>query len=322
MLKEKIEKTIRKYNLIVAEDKLVIGVSGGPDSIALLNVLYELGYNICVAHVNHGLRENAINDQKYVQDFCDERKIPCYIKEVKLLEIESDMTTEELGRKIRYDFFFEIAEKESCTKIVTAHNANDNAETVLMNMIRGTGLSGLKGIGASRENIVRPLIETTRADIEKYCDENNLNPCHDESNDEAVYTRNKVRLEVIPYIEENINSNVINNINRMAELVAMDEEFIRKNVETAYKECLISQAENKVVCNLRKFNKLDNVIKRRLIIKFISKALGNVKDIEKVHIEDILKLCENNVGNKYLMPNKNIKVSVNKGKVEYEKTEV
>ncbi|MBQ6860717.1 MAG: tRNA lysidine(34) synthetase TilS [Clostridia bacterium] len=319
MLKEKVKKTIQKFNLIDETDKLVIGVSGGPDSLALLNLLHELGYNICVAHVNHGLRENAINDQKFVLEFCNEKNIPCFVKEVKLLEIESDMTTEELGRKIRYDFFDEILKQEGCTKIVTAHNANDNAETVIMNIIRGSGLSGLKGIGASRENIIRPLIETTRDEIELYCKNAGLTPCHDESNDETIYTRNKVRLELLPYIAENINSNAINNINRMAELVAMDEEYIRKNVETAYKECLIAEDENKVVCNLKKFNKLDSVIKRRLIIKFISKVLGNVKDIEKVHIEDILKLCENNVGNKYLTPNKNIKVFVNKGKVEYEK---
>ena len=319
MLIDKIKKTIQKYNLINEDDKLLIGVSGGPDSMALLNVLHELGYNICVAHINHGIRENAINDQKYVEDFCKERNIPCFVKEVKLLEIQSGLTIEELGRVIRYEFFDEILKQEGCTKIVTAHNANDNAETVVMNMIRGTGLSGLKGIGASRENIIRPLIETTRDEIEAYCDEELLNPCHDESNDEAVYTRNKVRLEVLPYIIENINSNVINNINRMAELVALDEGYIRKNVNEAYEDCLISEEKGKVVCNLRKFNKLDEVIKRRLIIKFISKALGHAKDIEKVHIEDILKLCENNVGNKYLTPNKNIKVMINKGKVEYTK---
>lgn len=319
MLIDKIKKTIQKYNLINEDDKLLIGVSGGPDSMALLNVLQELGYNICVAHINHGIRENAVNDQKCVEDFCEARNIPCFVKEVKLLEMQSGLTIEELGRVIRYEFFDEILNQEGCTKIVTAHNANDNAETVIMNMIRGSGLSGLKGIGASRDNIIRPLIETTRDEVEAYCDEMHLNPCHDESNDEAVYTRNKVRLEVLPYIIENINSNAINNINRMAELVALDEGYIRRNVNEAYEDCLILEEKGRVVCNLRKFNKLDEVIKRRLIIKFISKALGHAKDIEKVHIEDILKLCENNVGNKYLTPNKNIKVMINKGRVEYTK---
>ncbi|MBQ9280232.1 MAG: tRNA lysidine(34) synthetase TilS [Clostridia bacterium] len=316
---EKVKQTIEKYHLLEASDQILVGVSGGPDSITLLNILYELGYNIIVAHVNHGIRENAEKDEKFVENFCLEKEIPCFIKRVKLKEIISEMTLEELGRKIRYDFFYEIMQQENCTKIATAHNANDNAETVIMNMIRGSGMSGLKGIGEKREDgiIIRPLIEIPRQAIEEYCIEKNLNPCHDESNDETVYTRNKIRLELIPYIEKNINSNVISNINRMSGIISLEEEFIQKIVNQNYKDCVIAEEDGRVLCDLKKFNSLDNVIKRRLIIKFIIKTLGNAKDIERVHIEDILKLCENNVGGKYLTPNKNIKVSVMKGKVEY-----
>lgn len=318
-LKNKVKNTIEKFNLINKDDKVLVAVSGGPDSISLLNILYELGYNICTAHVNHGLRENAENDEKYVIDFCEKRNIPCFIKRVKLKEIESDMTTEELGRKIRYDFFEEIIKQENCTKIVTAHNANDNAETVLMNMIRGTGLSGLKGIDISKNKIVRPLLEITRTEIDEYCQKENLNPCHDESNDETIYTRNKIRLELIPYIEKNINSNIVNNINRMAEIISGEEEYIKRQVDIAYEDTLIAVEEGRTVCNLKKFNQYDDVIKKRLIIRYITKTLGNAKDIERVHIEDILKLCKNNVGGKYLTPNKYIKVAVNKGIVEYMK---
>lgn len=316
---EKVKSIIKKYNLINEEDKVLIGVSGGPDSITLLNTLYKLGYNICTAHINHGIRENADNDEKFVREFCEERNIPCFVKRVKLKEIESDMTLEELGRKIRYDFFDEIMKQENCTKIATAHNANDNAETVLMNIVRGTGMSGLKGIEISRGNIIRPLLEVTRKEIEEYCEKENLNPCHDESNDEAIYTRNKIRLELIPYIENNINSNVVNNINRMSEIISDEEEYINKQVDISYKDCLIAEEDERVVCNLKKFNELENTIQKRLIIRFIGKVLGNVKDIERVHIQDILKLCKNNVGGKFLTPNKNIKVAVNKGIVEYVK---
>lgn len=316
---EKVKSIIKKYNLINEEDKVLIGVSGGPDSITLLNTLYKLGYNICTAHINHGIRENADNDEKFVREFCEERNIPCFVKRVKLKEIESDMTLEELGRKIRYDFFDEIIKQENCTKIATAHNANDNAETVLMNIVRGTGMSGLKGIEISRGNIIRPLLEVTRKEIEEYCEKENLNPCHDESNDEAIYTRNKIRLELIPYIENNINSNVVNNINRMSEIISDEEEYINKQVDISYKDCLITEEDERVVCNLKKFNELENTIQKRLIIRFIGKVLGNVKDIERVHIQDILKLCKNNVGGKFLTPNKNIKVAVNKGIVEYVK---
>ncbi|MBQ8299973.1 MAG: tRNA lysidine(34) synthetase TilS [Clostridia bacterium] len=316
---EKVRSIIEKYNLINKDDKVLVGVSGGPDSITLLNTLYELGYNICTAHVNHGIRENADNDENFVKDFCEKRKIPCFIKRVRLKEIDSDMTLEELGRKIRYDFFDEIMKQENCTKVATAHNANDNAETVLMNIIRGSGMSGLKGIEISRGYIIRPLLEVTRKEIEEYCEKENLTPCHDESNDEAIYTRNKVRLELIPYIEKNINSNVINNINRMSEIISDEEEYINKQVDISYKDCLIAKEEERVVCNLKKFNELEKTIQKRLIIRFIGDVLGNVKDIERVHIQDVLKLCKNNVGGKFLTPNKNIKVAVNKGIVEYMK---
>lgn len=312
----KVKETIEKYNLIDKDDKIVVAVSGGPDSISLLDILYKLNYNICVAHVNHGLRENAIIDQKFVEDFCNKRNIPCFVKQIKLKELKVKMTLEEAGRKERYDFFYEIMKNQKCNKIATAHNSNDNAETVIMNIIRGSGVSGLKGIEPIRDNVIRPLIEITRKEIEAYCKENELNPRHDESNDEDIYTRNKVRLKVIPYIEENINSNVVNNINRLSSIVLEEEKYIEKEAEKAYNECLIASEENRNVYNLKKFNSLDIVIKKRLIKKFIINLLGNAKDIEKIHIDDIVKLCDKNIGGKFLMPNKRVKISIIKGTIE------
>lgn len=312
----KVKETIEKYNLIDKNDKIVVAVSGGPDSISLLDILYKLNYNICVAHVNHGLRENAIIDQKFVEDFCNKRNIPCFVKQIKLKELKVKMTLEEAGRKERYDFFYEIMKNQKCNKIATAHNSNDNAETVIMNIIRGSGVSGLKGIEPIRDNVIRPLIEITRKEIEAYCKENELDPRHDESNDEDIYTRNKVRLKVIPYIEENINSNVVNNINRLSSIVLEEEKYIEKETEKAYNECLIASEENRNVYNLKKFNSLDIVIKKRLIKKFIINLLGNAKDIEKIHIDDIVKLCDKNIGGKFLMPNKRVKISIIKGTIE------
>lgn len=316
----KIKKTIEKYNLINEDDKILVGVSGGPDSMTLLIILHSLGYNLCVAHINHGLRENAALDEEYVVNYCKDNNIPCFVKHIQLKEALNGMTIEEAGRKARYDFFEEICIKEACTKIATAHNSNDNAETVIMNMIRGSGLTGLKGIEPRRGKIIRPLIEISRKDIEVFCEEKNINPRHDESNDETEYTRNKVRLELIPYIEKNINSNAINNINRMSRIILEEERFISSMVEDAYKKVIVKEnvGEN-LVCNLKNFNKLDIVIRKRLVLKLIIKVLGNAKDIEKVHVDDIIKLCENNVGGKFLTPNKYIKVSVLKGKLRFEK---
>ena len=389
MLQEKVIKTIEKYNLIDKEDKVVVGVSGGPDSITLLSVLHNIGINVIVCHINHGLRENALLDEEYVKNYCDKRNIKFYVKHIDLKnkELLNGMSTEEAGRKARYDFFNKILIKENANKIATAHNLNDNVETVLLNMFRGSGVGGLKGILPKSDNIIRPLIECSREEIEDYCASNNLNPRHDESNDETLYTRNKVRLELIPYLTNNINSNVINNIARMASIVAEQEEYINSKVQEAYNEVIVAsnarryeqnedqdvvtataschenehpdivtatigrhenehpdivtatigRHENEhpdivtttigrheeclpsICYNLKKFNKLPILIRKRLILKGIFNVLGNVKDIEKVHIDDIVKMCENNVGGKFLTPKKFLKVSVNNHKIYIEK---
>lgn len=320
-MKDKVKNTIEKYNLINEDDKVLVGVSGGPDSMSLLHVLRSLNYNVCVAHINHGLRENANKEEDFVRKYCEDNNIPFFAKKVNLKDNLFGMTIEEAGRRIRYDFFDEIMKKENCTKIATAHNSNDNAETVIMNMIRGTGLNGLKGIEPRRENIIRPLIEVTRKEIEEYCNNNCIKFVHDESNDELLYTRNKVRLELIPYIEKNINTNVINNINRMSKILYEEESFIDSLVDDAYNSGIVKETEGELIYNLKTFNKLNLVIRRRLILKFIIKTLGTAKDIEKVHVDDIVKMCENNVGGKYLKPNKHIMVSVLKGKIKFEKVQ-
>ncbi len=316
---EQVKHTIENYHMIGENDKVLVAVSGGPDSLSLLHILYELKVPICVAHVNHGLRENADIDEAFVKDFCTERSIPFFSKKVSLNELKDKMTIEEAGRKIRYDFFYEIMQKENCTKLATAHNSNDNAETVLMNLIRGSGISGLKGIEPKRGNLIRPLIETSREDIEAYCKKHHLNPRIDETNYEEHYTRNKVRLKLIPYIEENINDHVVGNINRLSKIILEEEKFIEEEANKAYQTMLVEANEDKIIYQLKLFNEANVVIRKRIIKKSIINLLGNAKDIEKVHIDDIVKLCENNVGGKFLMPNKNIKVMVLKGRVEFER---
>lgn len=334
MLEQKILKTIKKYELIKNGDNIVVGVSGGPDSMALLNSLINIKktsnikFDIVVAHINHMIRDEAEEETKYVEDFCKGKNIECFVKREKVEEIAKNdkIGTEEAGRKVRYSFFDEVAKKVNANKIATAHNSNDNAETVLMNIIRGTGTSGLKGIEPIRENkYIRALIECTRDEIEEYCEEQNLNPKIDKSNKENIYTRNKIRNLLIPYIKENFNPNIITSLNRLSSLAANENAFIEKKVEESYKEVLINEIlgnkgikeKNEIILDLKKFNKLDLVIKNRLMLYTIGRVLGNSKNIEKVHIEDLVKLCSNNIGNKYLTPNKNIKVMVNQGKIYF-----
>ena len=314
MLEDKVLNTIKRYEQIKSGDTIVVGVSGGPDSICLLNVLKnlqnELKINIVVAHINHMIRKEADSETVFVQDFCEQRDIKCFVKKADVLQIakEKKLGTEEVGRKIRYDFFEEVKNLVGGNKIATAHNANDNAETVLMNFLRGSGSTGLKGIEPIRDNkLIRPIIECTRQEIEQYCNEKGLNPKYDKTNQENIYTRNKIRNMLIPYIQENFNPNIIETINRMSNLIATDEMYFKSIVKQSYKETFISRTEKEIILDLKKFNVLEKVIKSRLIIYTINELLGTTNGIEKIHIEDVIKLCKNNIGNKYLTPNKNIK---------------
>ena len=232
---------------------------------------------------------------------------------------EEKKGTEETGRNARYEFFEQILIKTKSNKIATAHTANDNAETVLMNIIRGSGTSGLKGIRPIRdEKFIRPLIETTREKIEEYCKKNNLNPRIDKTNFENDYTRNKTRNILIPLIKEQFNPNIIMTINRLSDIINEENEYLEKLAKQKYKEILIEEKIGKqIVLDLKLFNEQDLVIKKRLILHTIKILQGNAQGIGKVHIEDIIKLCGNNLGNKYLTPNKNLKVLIKNKKIYF-----
>lgn len=332
----KVEQTIKKYNLINKNDKIVIGVSGGPDSMCLLNILYnlkdKLGISIVVAHINHMIRKEAEEETRYVEDFCEKIGVPCYVKRINVIQKATDekIGTEEAGRKARYDFFEEVCIKVGANKIATAHNANDNAETILMNIFRGTGIQGLKGIEPIREGkFIRPIIECERTEIENYCQYNNLNPKIDLSNFENEYTRNKIRNIIIPEIKKEFNPNIISALNKLSVLAKQENEFIEKYIDELVESKLDIQYINKesnerIICgyvciNLKKFNSLEYFLKSKVILKLIQKVLGTTQGIEKIHVDDIIKLCSRNIGNKYLTPNKKLKVLVNKGKIYIKK---
>ncbi len=326
MLEEEVLKTIKDNNLINEGDKIVIGVSGGPDSICLLHLLNNLKdtlkITIYVAHINHSIREVADMETKYVQDFCKKIGVECFVKKEDILSLAKKQKkgTEEVGRQVRYSFFDEVLEKTNSNKIATAHNSNDRAETVILNILRGSGISGLKGIEAIRDQkYIRPLINTDRESIEKYCEENNLEPKIDETNKENIYTRNKVRNVVIPYIKKEFNQNIIKTINRLSTVATEENDYLMKITKQEYAN--ISNIENDIITlDLKRFNNLELVIKRRLILYTINEAIHTTNGIEKVNLDDIVKLCSNNIGNKYLTPIKEIKIYVKKGKVYFIKT--
>ena len=331
---DKVLSTIKKYNLIENGDKLVLGVSGGPDSMAMLSILNRIknekliDFDFVVAHINHGLRENARIDEEYVQKYCNAINVPCFIHHANIKEKaeREKRGIEETGRIIRYDFFNEVKENVGANKVAIAHNSNDNVETVIMNIVRGSGLSGLKGIEAKSQYYIRPLIEIERNEIEDYCSNENLNPRHDESNDENVYTRNKIRNIAIPYIKEELNPNIIEAITRLSNIAKDDLNYLDIQTENAYKAICIEEknlnndvynkdAESIIILDLKRFNAENIAIQKRLILYSINKIFGTTKGIEKIHIEDIIKLCNNNIGNKFLTPNKKTKIVIKNKKI-------
>lgn len=328
-MKEEVLKTIKKYNLIESGDKLVLGVSGGPDSISMLNVLREidedetidLKFQIVVSHINHNIRKEAKEDEEFVKKYCDENNIKFFSKSIDVEKIanNSKIGIEEAGRKVRYEFFDEVLKKTNSNKIAIAHNKNDKVETMIMNVLRGSGLLGLKGIEPKRGKYIRPLIEIEREKIEEYCEEKNLNPRIDKTNFDNTYSRNKVRNVVIPYIKQEFNPNIIKTLDRLSELVKEEDTYVEKQVEKAYKEIFIEENNEEIILNLKKFNNYEKVIKSRIVLYTITRLFGSSKGIEKIHIDDILKLCKNNIGNKFLTPNKNLKVLVKNHKIYFSK---
>lgn len=324
-MKEKILETIKKYNLIEDGDRLVVAVSGGPDSITMLDILNEIRnekvikFEISVAHINHMIREEAKSDELYVKKYCEEKNIDFYSKSIDVLKLANNNKTgtEEMGRIVRYKFFDEVLAKTGSNKVSIAHNKNDKAETIIMNMLRGSGISGLKGIEPKRGKYIRPLIECERYEIENYCKEKNLNPRIDKTNFDNTYTRNKIRNIVIPYIKEEFNPNIVNTLNRLSELVIEEEDYIENKVRKAYETLLIKEDKKEIILDLKRFNEKEKVIKSRLLLYTITRLLGNCQGIGKVHIEDIIKLCSNNIGNKFLTPNKNIKILVKNHKIYF-----
>ena len=321
---EDVLKTIQKYNLINSQDRIVIGVSGGPDSMCLLDILNKLkeklNIEIFVAHINHMIRKEADEETEFVKNFCDEIGVKCFVKKIDVIKKSTDekIGTEEAGRKARYDFFEEVMKTVGANKIATAHNANDNAETVLMNIFRGTGTQGLKGIEPIRdEKFIRPIIECERADIENYCEQNNLNPKIDLSNFENEYTRNKIRNIIIPELKKEFNPNIIKALNKLSVLAKQENEFIQNYVENLVENELDINFTDYTSIDLKKFNNLEYFIKSKVILKLIQKVLGSTQGIEKIHIDDIIKLCSKNIGNKYLTPNKNVKVLVKSGRIYF-----
>ncbi|MGL4797114.1 MAG: tRNA lysidine(34) synthetase TilS, partial [Paraclostridium sp.] len=308
MIIDKVRSTINKYDLLQEGDKIVLGLSGGPDSVCLLHILKQLEseYKISIyaAHLNHQIRGiEAQKDAMYISNLCDSLGIKFFIKSIDVPTYckENGLSIEEGARKLRYEMFHEIKQKTNSNKIAVGHNLNDQVETILMRMMRGTGLQGLKGIEHKRDNvIIRPILDIDRVDIEKYCEEYNLNPRIDSTNLESIYTRNKIRLELIPYMKENFNDNIIESISRMGNNLKADSDYIEQEALIKFNEVAVLNDES-VEIKLDKYAKLHISIKSRIIRNAIKYILGDTNFVDQKHIEDVFELENDNKIDKHLV---------------------
>lgn len=308
-IKKEFIKFINDNKLINVGDGIVVGLSGGPDSVCLLNLLVsikeEFNLKLAAVHINHMLRGDAANeDEEFCLKLCKELDVDFFSERIDVNKYskENNLSSETAGREVRYNTFNKIMYQKGFNKIATAHNANDQAETIIMRMMRGTGLEGLCGIPVIRENrYIRPILFMERKDIEAYCEEIEIEARIDKSNLERIYSRNKVRLDIIPYMKDNFNIDVISAINRMSILLQEDNEYILSEVETIYKENVQKDERSSLIKN--DIFKLNNSIKKRIIRRVIKDICGNKYDIEMKHIEDIIQLSRNKTGKQIDLPN-------------------
>ena len=308
-IKREFIKFINDKELINIGDGIVVGLSGGPDSVCLLNLLVsireEFNLKLAAVHINHMLRGDEANkDEEFCLKLCKELDVDFFSERIDVNKYskENNLSSETAGREVRYNLFNKIMFQKGFNKIATAHNANDQAETIIMRMMRGTGLEGLCGIPVIRENrYIRPILFMERKDVEAYCEKIGIQARIDKSNLERIYSRNKVRLDIIPYMKENFNMDVISAINRMSLLLQEDNEYILSEVETIYKENVQKNEKSYLIKN--NVFKLNNSIKNRIIRRVIKDICGNKYDIEMKHIEDIIKLANNDAGKQIDLPN-------------------
>ncbi|GAX88646.1 tRNA lysidine(34) synthetase TilS [Effusibacillus lacus] len=302
----KVKRTIEEHGLFANGERIVVGVSGGADSVALLNILHELaketGYGLHVAHVEHGLRgRESLADAEFVQQLCNKLGLPFHIDrpDVKSFAREHGMSTQVAARELRYRFFLKIAHKVDAPKIALAHHADDQAETVLMRILRGTSISGLAGISILRKfghvEIARPLLYVWREEIEKFCQTANLEYRNDSSNALTDYFRNKIRLQLIPMLQSEYNENVKRTLIQLGELASEEDRYMKEQAASLLKTLIKERTDVRIAVSAEHLVRSPLALQRRAITLILYYLCGHTNEWEAKHIEQILALAQHPV---------------------------
>ncbi len=300
---KKVAAFCRDEALFVDGDKIVVACSGGPDSLALLDILARLApvhhLQLLVCYVHHGIRRAADEEVERVRQEAARRHCAfvCCRSNVPAVAAREHRSLEAAGRDERYRLLRQEAKKWQARAIAVAHHRNDQAETVLLHVLRGSGLSGLKGMQPKRGNIIRPLLDLTRQEIDEYIEKQQLQPCHDETNDSDVFFRNRIRLHLLPYLKQ-YNPAIVADLNRLAQLAQADDDVLQQKTARVYAALAVRQQET-VCVDKKKFLTQPLAIQRRIIRLLCQDVTGSMKNISFQYVETVRKLAFKGAGKQF-----------------------
>ena len=285
---EKVRNTIDKYGLIKNGDRIIVGVSGGPDSVALIYILNALkkalGVKLCIAHLDHGLRVNSKGDARFVKELAEKLSIPFYCKRIDIKKLPGKLSIEEKARNARLKFLLDSASRFNVNRIAIAHNFDDQAETVLMRIIRGTGLQGLSGMLPIRRmgnvHVIRPLLMVKRKEIENFLKRKRIRFCIDESNLSKIYFRNKIRHSLLPYLEKGYNKNIKEVLFNLGLNAGSDYDYLKYSAQRFLKG-------NRTRLNLKSLYRLHPSVLRFRLREAITALQGDTRRITFKHIQEL-----------------------------------
>jgi len=314
-LEQRVLRFIQEQHLVSRQRKLVVAVSGGPDSVCLLHILVrlqeKLGIRLHVAHLNHQLRgAESEADAQYVADLSRQFDLPATLerRDVKAYQARQRLSLEEAAREVRYTFLAQVAQSVGADQVAIGHTVDDHIETILMHLIRGTGTRGLRGLQPSgqwlspdsRLTIIRPLLAISRQETTDYCHQYQLMPRIDTSNLSLSPLRNRIRQQLLPLLQS-YNPQVAEALLRTARIAADDLDFLDKEVARLWGE-IAREQENTIILDKERFIELPSALQRYLLRTSIEKLLGNLKDIETRHIEEIMAALNKPAGKRISLP--------------------
>ncbi|KJS85686.1 MAG: hypothetical protein JM58_08095 [Peptococcaceae bacterium BICA1-8] len=304
---ERVKNTIEKYQMLAVGDVVLVGVSGGPDSIALLNILFLLKeqyqLNLFVVHVNHMFRgEQARREAEFVAELAENLGLGYKIldRDVPKLIREQGLSPQEAGHQVRKQIFLQLGREIGAQKLALGHHAEDRAETLLLHLIQGTGLEGLAGMPPVNGWTIRPLAQAYKDEIINYCKENQLTFYLDPSNKKTIYLRNKIRLELLPYLKKELNPQIVESLLKLENIAAEDNRFLDELTDKLLPDFLISSQKGKLILSTTKLNGEHPALKRRIFRKVYNIMRPEEQGLSFNHVEKLAELCQADKGAKQL----------------------